>query len=289
MMTRQMRSLRCALVALCALGVAAAAGAQTAPRSFSFYGQLVSFDAASKMATISAQARDHIPKQVARFKPGDKVVVTWSMFKGEGDLVAYVPSADEMKTIDVGFIVPAELVSADANAKTITFKRQVPDNLVAAFQAIKPGTWIKMTMPMEQPNQTATLTAVVAAAQPAPRPKVVTVDPVVVMKEAAAAPLAQIAGVWTVTTSLGGMEISSDCTFTQNDKALTGSCQLGPMPVPLSGGEVAGRTVKFSQKADFGGTAIDLAYSGIVDAAGTGISGTVSFFGMDAGFTAKKK
>lgn len=269
------------------VAVSSMAEGQAQPRSYAWVGQLVSFDAASKTATIAAQTFEHVAKQVARVKPGEPIAVTWSIFKGQGDLVIYAPPADEMKAIDAGFLLPAELVSADAAANTLTFKRKVPDALVSAFQALAPGTWIKVTMPVDQVH-TAALTAVVAAAKPEPRPKVVVVDPAVQLKQAEGAALASVTGQWALSMSLGGMDISSNCKFTQSDKALTGDCTLGPASSPIGGGQVAGRVVRFSQKASLGGMEITFDFQGIVDEANQTMSGTVSFFGMTAGFTGKK-
>jgi hypothetical protein len=54
-------------------------------------------------------------------------------------------------------------------------------------------------------------------------------------------------------------------------------------------GSVDGTKVNFTYSASLAGNALDLAYSGTLDAAGTKMTGSVSLFGMEAEFTGTKK
>lgn len=278
-----------AAAACCALAVAQMAAAQSATRTYAWYGQLVSLDRATRTVTVTAQLQDHLAPYLGRYKPGDRVVLTWSTLKGEGDVLVFVPSADEMKYVDVGYILPAEFVSVDAAARTMTFKREVPESLIGALASIAPGTWIKATTPMEQPKQVATLTAVVAAAKPAPRPKAgPPVNPRAALEAAAKAPLAAFGGTWTVSVNAGFTELISVCTLTQETTTLTGSCSARGTDSKVTGGVVAGRTVKFQVDSSIQGMTLAFVYEGVLGADGQSVTGSATVFGMDAPFTAKK-
>ena len=158
-----------ALVALCVVGLASI-NVTTAPdnRTYVWYGELVSLDQSTRTMTVKASVRDAVTGYVGQFKAGDKTVMVWDLLLTlEADTVLYVAKYDVMKAakVDVGYILPAEFVSADAAGKTITFKTQAPDSLKAA----RPGQWLKVTTPMSQPADTAALTS--AEASTAGRPQ----------------------------------------------------------------------------------------------------------------------
>jgi hypothetical protein len=263
--------------------------AQGIAATYNWYGQLVAFDPASRTATISLLTQDHVPAVVARrFKPGDRVIVTWSTAKGEGDYVIFVPAPDEMKNVDRGYLLPADFVAADAAGKTITVKREVPPALVPTFQALRAGEWIKVATSFEQPGQVAELVSAAAAEKPSPRPKTSHVDQATALKNATAAPLASVAGAWTLSTTFFGQTSSSECAFTQEGVTLGGTCTAGAATGPVTG-QVTGRVVKFQFTSTLANTAVTLDYTAIVDAAGQTMAGSTSIFDNDVPFEAKKK
>jgi cytochrome c556 len=146
-------------------------------RTYVWFGELVSIDAAAKTATVKAQTTDAVAGYVDRFKPGEKVMMVWDMISTlEADKVLYVAEFQEMNKskIDFGYILPAEFVSADKAAKTMTFKTTVPDSVVQSASSIPAGRWLKVTAPMSQATEAARLNAVEASAVrpvPTPRPK----------------------------------------------------------------------------------------------------------------------
>ena len=75
--------------------------------------------------------------------------------------------------VDQGYMLPAEFVTADAAARTITFKATVPEAAIQTLAAIQLGRSIAVTTPMRQPSETAAITSIDALdrTQSAPPPK----------------------------------------------------------------------------------------------------------------------
>jgi hypothetical protein len=96
-----------------------------------------------------------------------------------------------------------------------------------------------------------------------------------------------ISGKWKVHTSVAGNDSDADCSFTQKDIAITGSCTTDQGDVKITG-KAEGSKITWSYNADYNGTALTVSYSGIVDAATSKIAGSVSVdpFGVDGDFTA---
>ena len=84
------------------------------------------------------------------------------------------------------------------------------------------------------------------------------------------------------------MSIVSDCTFAVDGAKLTGECTSMRGASNLMG-EVMDKTVKFNDKVEFAGMALEFVYSGTLDQGGTGMTGLVVVFGMSTDFTAEKK
>lgn len=171
---------------LCA-GLAATASAQTA-RMWNWYAEIVSIDQARKEITVKAQMTPAVATYLNKFKAGDRVVLVWRIDGakgGETDTVLLVATPDEMSIVDVGYITRVDFVAGDAAAKTLTFKTVVPDNVLAPIAAAQPGSWIKVTAPMEQPGTGVVLTAAAPSTKPnLPAPAAAAAPP------AAAAPAA---------------------------------------------------------------------------------------------------
>ena len=96
----------------------------------------------------------------------------------------------------------------------------------------------------------------------------------------AAAP--NVAGKWTIHTSIAGNESDQQCTLTVADKAISGSCTADDKTSPLKG-TIDGDKVMFYTESDSNGTNLKLTYkvtaskadqfSGTVDVAPYGVSG----------------
>ena len=163
------------LVALASSFISAQTPATREKGTYVWFGELISLDAASKTVTVRASTRDAVAGYVDRFKPGDKIMMVWDVVSTlDADTLIYLVSYETMKNskLDDGYILPAEFVSADKAAKTVTFKAAVPDNVVQALTSVPPGRWLKVTAPMSQPNERASVGAVeVSASRPSPTPR----------------------------------------------------------------------------------------------------------------------
>ena len=139
---------------------------------------------------MTAPIQDAVGRYIDRFEPDDRIVVTWTQFEGEGDAVMCVSSPEEMASVSSGYIVPAEFVSVNTAAGTLTFSTQVPDGMVRTLSSAEPGTWIKVSAPMGQPWPAATITSVALNETPKPRPDP---EPEVEIPADSNAPLADVA------------------------------------------------------------------------------------------------
>ena len=288
-MTRSLKSIAVAAPLLCLASVAFAQG-----RSFSWYGEVVAIDQAAKAVTVKARIQPAAAAYLKTYKPGDKLVLTWDIHGakgGEADTVLAVATPEEMKAIDVGYITRVELVSADAAAKTITFKTSVPNALIASVAAAQPGKWIKVTAPMAQPGPENTLaSAALADAAPTipPRPKPESAGAGGRSAGAAAVQAkGGISGKWVIAMSLAGNDLKNQCDLAQDGQKLGGICK-GPAGESPVTGVVNGPKVNMSFAVNFGGMELDFTFAGTLDAAGSKIAGTVTVFGMESEFSATK-
>ena len=79
-------------------------------------------------------------------------------------------------------------------------------------------------------------------------------------------------GKWKIHISVAGNERDAECTFTQKDTDLSGSCTSDQGATQFSG-KVDGAKVSWTYKSDYQGTPITLNYQGTLDSAK--ITGTV--------------
>ena len=127
-----------------ALGVAQSS--QTQGDTFTWSGELVSFDAIAKSMTVKSRvAYQEAISELTHFKAGDHVWVVWSGNHDYSDAVRQVRRADTGRTIDDPLVLPAELVSTEAPNQYITIRVKLPESALAAITTVKPGQWITVT------------------------------------------------------------------------------------------------------------------------------------------------
>ena len=136
-------------------------------RSYIWYGELVAVDEQTRTATVKAHIPPHVEKYVDRFKAGDRLVLVWDMIgKTEAQRALALWNQEENASGNTGYVLPIEFVSADAPSHTVTFYLRVPKTALQPLRSVGPGKWIKVTTPMIQPSQDATVTSVEQAAPP---------------------------------------------------------------------------------------------------------------------------
>lgn len=127
-----------------ALGVAQSS--QTQGDTFTWSGELVSFDAIAKSMTVKSRvAYQEAISELTHFKAGDHVWVVWSGNHDYSDAVRQVRRADTGRTIDDPLVLPAELVSTEAPNQYITIRVKLPESALAAITTVKPGQWVTVT------------------------------------------------------------------------------------------------------------------------------------------------
>jgi len=239
MMTRRSRSL--ALIARTNLIAASSAGRSPVAHFISGTASSCRFDPGTKPPRLRPGARSHSKTCVA-FKPAKKTIagiVTWFDVHGLGlpcRLRTVTP--DEMKYDHIGYLLP-EYVSSRPTPGSKTSPIQAAGAgppWSSAFQALKAGTWIKVTMPMvsraESDGDPRRWRSGEAAAAPQDRRG----GPACCDEGVAAAPLASIAASWTLSLTSRD-DISRISRSIRMANSLSGTCMVGPMPFRRIGGE----------------------------------------------------
>ena len=259
--------------------------AQSIQTDFAWFGELVSVNRPAGTVTVRAAVLPQVARYIDTFEPGNPIVAVWTQFDGEADAVLYVERPEVMTTTG-GYIVHAELVSADLAARTITFTVPVGTAMIQTLASAEPGTPIRFESPMRQTEAVPEVTSVTLDARPAPRP-----EPDVAAKIAADpnAAMANMAGAWLFESDLAGTQLAMRCMVTQQEAELSGTCELAPgLSSPFTG-EAEGNTVRFTIAASFGDNELQLDYNGVVDAAGARMEGDVSVIGFGSGFIGTKQ
>jgi hypothetical protein len=104
----------------------------------------------------------------------------------------------------------------------------------------------------------------------------------------AAAGEASLSGKWQIQRSAAGNESQQECTFTQKDADLTGSCSSDRGPVEISG-KVDGKSVTWTYNSESSGGPVTVVYQGTLDSADK-ITGKVTAveFSIEGEFTATR-
>lgn len=99
---------------------------------------------------------------------------------------------------------------------------------------------------------------------------------------------ASLNGKWKMHTNVSGNESDSDCTFTQNEKNITGSCKGGDQAEVKITGQIDGSKATLNGNSDYNGTPLTMKYAG--ELASGKITGSVDVdpFGVSGDFTLTK-
>ena len=265
------------------LGLAPTAGAQTNP-TYSWYGEVVSFDQASQKATVRLQTAPPVSAYAGEFTPGEALVLVWTPILDEADHLLYVATADVMTHVDIGYILRAEFVSADTASNTMTVTMAMPQS-AAPILGEAAGKWIKATMPKDQ-RMSAAITSVALSAKPDLKLPVVEEEPKAEADPTGA--LSNIAGTWIIDADLSGNAVTNECVIAQEGTTLSGTCASALGEAPLTG-TMAGNTAQFGLIVDFMGMELAFAFSGTLEPDGKSMNGMLSVFGMESPFTGTKK
>lgn len=259
----------------------ASAAKSTAPSSFNWYAEVVSFDAASRTLTAKARVEAHVPGRASSLKAGERVVLGWAAFKGEADAVRSV-TAEKATVAESGYLVRATLVAVDAPGRSLTFSTKVPVAVAATLGSAKTGTPVRVGAPLVQPGPDAVITTVALGRTAPARPV-----PVAVAKRVENA--RQMAGEWTVSTNMMGNAITLVCNFTQVGPKLDGTCNgPGPFANLPANGKLEGDDVSFGF-AISQPVSLTLLHRGKLDTTGTVIEGTLDLMGNLTAFKALRK
>ena len=138
-----------AVAAVVTIGASVLAVAQSAQKqsdTFTWSGELVSFDATAKSMTVKSRvAYQEAISELKQFKAGDRIWVVWSGNHDYSDAVRQVRRAETGRTIDDPLVLPAELVSTEAPNQYITIRVKLPESALAAITTVKPGVWVTVT------------------------------------------------------------------------------------------------------------------------------------------------
>jgi hypothetical protein len=253
-----------------------------APRSFAWFGELVSVQ--PPHVTVKVGVEPHVAQSLTEFQPGAAIVLVWSQFQGEGDSVRYL-DVDAAVPADLGgYVVRGRMVAADPSSRSLTLEIPAPASVLRVLGTATAGTAIKLTSSTLPAG--ASVSAIALNARPKPRP--------IVQKPVLAASTVQaaaVAGKWAIETELMGNKLKLACDLSQDAARLTGTCSA-PQPLgtmELTSGSVNGTAVAF--QFDITGFGVPLVFllKGEVDAAGSAMKGGVSVSGFDAPFNGARQ
>jgi len=154
-----------ALVTFCVLALTAirvgAQSVQPTSETYSWSGELVSFDANGRIITVKSRVvGDQALKEFPQFKGGDRIILTWSGFDTYADAISRAVRYDANKKWNEPFTFPVEFVAYEAPREYATFKFQVPAASVDALKSVKPGEWVTAISKHRASNEAEAITAV---------------------------------------------------------------------------------------------------------------------------------
>jgi hypothetical protein len=145
------------LIAVCAAALClgtAATTAQTqtqtqnqtqAADTFIWHGELVSVDTPSATFTVKANLLPEAAGEIAKFNPGDRVLVTWSGVDRYAGAIRQVAKYDAGSKVTDPFAFPMELASREVQNGYVTIKFRAPAAAVETVKIVKPGEWVTVT------------------------------------------------------------------------------------------------------------------------------------------------
>jgi hypothetical protein len=153
------------MLTFCVLALTAvrvgAQSVQPTSETYSWSGELVSFDASGRTITVKSRVvGDQALKELPNFKAGDRIILTWSGFDTYADAISRAVRYDAAKKWSEPFTFPVEFVAYEAPRQYVTFKCQVPAGSVEPLKAVKPGEWVTATSEHRATNETEAITAV---------------------------------------------------------------------------------------------------------------------------------
>lgn len=97
-----------------------------------------------------------------------------------------------------------------------------------------------------------------------------------------------LTGKWKIHTSVAGNESDHECTLTQTDDAISGTCTTGEMKEVQVTGKVDGTKANWSYESEYDGSPITVKYSAKLNVIDGKFAGTVYVdpYGVDGDFTA---
>jgi hypothetical protein len=103
-----------------------------------------------------------------------------------------------------------------------------------------------------------------------------------------AADAPRLAGSWAVHQSIAGNESDQECTFTQDNAKVAGSCKIGEQTAKVAG-SVDGKKVTWKYDMEYNGSTLTLIYAATLDDADK-FSGSVEVqpYGVSGEFSAKR-
>ena len=154
-----------ALVTFCVLALTAirvgAQSVQPTSDTYSWSGELVSFDANGRTITVKSRVvGEQALKEFPQFKTGDRIILTWSGFDTYADAISRAVRYDAAKKWNEPFTFPVEFFAYEAPREYATFKFQVPATSVDALKSVKPGEWVTAISKHRASNETEAITAV---------------------------------------------------------------------------------------------------------------------------------
>ena len=153
-------------------GIASATGHQASTLQqplYVWYGQFVSVDQSSRVATINARIPPHVERYVERFKPGDRLMLVWNMIgRNEADsvLALWQLTGEKQPGLDTGYVLPIEFVLADLSSHTVTFKVSLSNSALKSLTSVTAGQWIKVQTPLVRTPQVALIASTEEVAPP---------------------------------------------------------------------------------------------------------------------------
>jgi len=132
-------------------------------RRYVWSAELIALDAAQSMVAVSAPVEEHVFRYIDRFSEGDEVVLIWT--PGEQGQVKGIRYLElrEQSTLEHGYVLPVEFVTADKEDRRMTLKTTVPSRAVTALADAAPGDWINVMSLFDQSGDTATIMTVEAS------------------------------------------------------------------------------------------------------------------------------